>query len=105
MHISEVSENHHKTREIWESTVSTFFFKFIFALTFIIPVLLFPLTFAVLISIVWGLSLIVIISCYIAKSDKKKPYRVVMEHLLIAIFVILVTFFIGKWVSTFSNFS
>jgi VIT1/CCC1 family predicted Fe2+/Mn2+ transporter len=37
IHISEESENKHTTKEIWESTISTFFSKFIFALTFVIP--------------------------------------------------------------------
>ena len=35
IHISEESEKRHTEREIWESTLSKFFFKFIFALAFI----------------------------------------------------------------------
>ena len=34
IHISEESENKHTTREIWESTISTFLSKLIFAMIF-----------------------------------------------------------------------
>ena len=43
IHISEESENRHTTREIWEATMATFASKFVFALSFIVPVLLFEL--------------------------------------------------------------
>jgi len=101
MHISEESENHHKTKEIWESTFATLFSKFIFALTFVIPVLLFELSTAIIISIIWGLSLISIFSYYIAKKEKISTSRAVFEHLLITIAVIIITHYIGHWVATF----
>lgn len=43
IHISEESENKHTSKEIWQATLSTFIFKFIFASLFILPVLLAPL--------------------------------------------------------------
>jgi VIT1/CCC1 family predicted Fe2+/Mn2+ transporter len=98
IHISEEFENHHTTREIWESTITTFSSKFVFALTFIIPVLLLPLSTAVIVSVVWGLSLISLFSFYIAKQQKVKPYKVVIEHLVIAILVIAATHYIGDLV-------
>ena len=99
IHISEESENKHSSREVWESTISTFLFKFIFALIFIIPVLLFELFMAVTISIILGLLLISFFSFNIAKKQKEAPWKVVVEHLLIAILVIFVTYYIGNWVS------
>ena len=101
IHVSEESENKHTTKEIWESTASTFLSKFIFALTFIIPFLLFTLSIAIIVSIIWGLSLIAVFSYYMAKQQKVKPYRVVMEHLLIAILVIIVTHYLGDFVANF----
>jgi len=101
MHISEESENKHTAKEIWESTFATFLSKLIFALTFIIPILLLPLSTAIIVSIVWGLSLIMIFSYYIAKSEGIIPYKPVLEHLLIAIFVVAITHYIGDLVATF----
>ncbi|KYK24801.1 hypothetical protein AYK26_02890 [Euryarchaeota archaeon SM23-78] len=99
IHMSEEAENKHTPKEIWMSTISTFLFKFIFALTFVIPVLLFVLDTAIIVSVVWGLAALSVLSFNIAKDQKKKPWKVVGEHLLIAIIVIIITHFIGDWIS------
>ncbi len=95
MHVSEESENQHTTKEIWEATLSTFFSKFIFALTFAVPVLLLNLNAAMIISIIWGLLLITIFSFYLAKEQQVKSGRVVLEHLIIALVVIIATHYLG----------
>ena len=100
IHISEESENKHTEKEIWASTLSTFFTKFIFALTFVIPVILFPLSTAIIISVIWGLFIISIFSFKIASEQKKNPLIVVLEHLIISIIVIAATYYIGDWVNT-----
>jgi len=107
IHVSEESENKHTTKEIWQSTLSTFISKFVFALTFIVPVLYFKeLSEAILVSVIWGLFLIGIFSFSIAKKEKKKTWKVVLEHLLIALVVIIITHFVGDWISlTFSRLS
>ena len=99
IHISEEYENSHSHKEVWESTIVTFLSKFIFASTFIVPVLLLPLTHAVGVSIIWGLSLIVLFSCHMARMQGVCSYRVVVEHLVIAVLVVVVTHFLGVWVS------
>jgi len=99
IHISEESENKHNTKEIWESTISTFFSKLLFALTFIIPVLLFELLTAILVSVAWGLTILAILSLNIAKEQKTKPWKVITEHLIIAFAVIVITHFVGDFVS------
>ncbi len=100
IHISEESENRHTTKEIWQSTFSTLFSKFIFAMTFVIPILLFRLPIAVIISMVWGLSLLGLFSFYIAKEQRAKAWKVILEHEFIAIIVIVLTHFVGKWVAS-----
>ena len=100
MHVSE-EYNKQKTKQIWVSTISTFLAKFFFALTFVVPVLFFQLSTAVIIDIIWGLSLIGIFSYYIAKQEKARPINVIGEHVAIAIIVIILTRLIGGWISTF----
>lgn len=99
IHISEESENKHSTKEIWESTIATFLTKLIFASTFIVPVLLFQLTTAIVVSVIWGLSLMTIFSFYMAKQQNEKPWRVILEHFVIAFVVIIITHFVGDWIS------
>ena len=103
IHISEEAENKHTTKEIWEATVGTFISKFIFSSMFIVPVILLPLKIAVIVSIVWGLFLIGLFSFYMARQQKTKHYEVVGEHLGIAILVIVITHYVGIWVSNLSN--
>lgn len=102
IHISEESECKHSTKEIWESTISTFSSKFVFALTFIIPVLFLQLSTAIIVCVIWGLSLIAVFSYYIAKQQNVKPYKTILEHSIIAIIVIVVTHHIGEWIATFA---
>jgi vacuolar iron transporter family protein len=102
IHISEEAENKHSVQEIWASTIFTFLFKFIFALTFIVPLLLFELSTALIVSIIWGLSLLTIFSFYLAREQQTKAWKVVIEHLVIALLVIVITHYVGDWIdSTF----
>ncbi len=99
IHISEESESKHVKKEIWESTLSTFLAKFVFASTFIAPLLLFELATAIIVSVAWGLSLLGILSFFIAREQKVKPWKVIAEHLIIAVVVIVLTHYVGEWIS------
>ncbi len=100
IHLSEESENKHTPKEIWTSTLSTFLFKFITALTFVTPVLIFSLNLAIFASIIWGLLLLTLFSLRLAKEQKVKPFKIVFEHVSIAILVIILTHYTGKLIST-----
>lgn len=100
IHISEESENKHTTREIWESTFFTFVAKFVVALSFIVPLLLCPLSTAVIVSVVYGMTLLGIFSFFLAKQEGSMSWEVVGEHLIIAIVVIFLTHYVGDWIHT-----
>ena len=100
IHISEESHQAHTSKETWEATISTFFSKFLVALTFIIPVLFFPLSAAIFVAIVWGLLLIGVLSFYIAKQKNERAQKVIFEHLLVAILVVIVSHYIGDLTTT-----
>jgi len=99
IHISEEFENQHTTKEVWISTIYTFLSKFIFAMSFVIPVLLFQLQTAIIISIIWGLLLLCSFSFYISKEQKVNPLKVVGEHLIIALLVIIITHYVGDLIA------
>ncbi len=99
IHISEESQKTHTTRAVWESTISTFAAKFIFALTFLPPVFFASLDNAVWISIAWGLLVLTTISYWMAKDEGEKPFHVIGEHVGIAILVIFITHYVGDWVA------
>ena len=100
IHISEEFENEHTAKQIWIATIATFLSKFIFALTFIIPLLLFELPTAIMISIIWGLSVLCLLSYRIATEQKVNPWKVIAEHLVIVLVVIILTHYLGDWIAS-----
>jgi vacuolar iron transporter family protein len=102
IHLSEEARKN-TSKTVWTSTISTFLFKFIFALTFLVPILLIPLATAVKVCMVWGAILLGSLSYYIARREKASPSKVITEHLLIALIVIIATNYLGNWISTFAG--
>jgi len=99
IHVSEESENTHTTKEIWESTFSCLICKFIVASSFIVPVILIELKLAVYISIIYGLSLLSVLSYKIGKEQKTKTWTVILEHLIVAVIVIAIAYYIGYFIN------
>ena len=99
IHMSEESENRHSVREIWEATLATFVAKFVVALTFVVPILLFPLSTAIGLSVAWGLSLLSFFSFLMAREQKARAWKFILEHLLIALAVIFIAHFVGDLIS------
>ena len=98
IHLSEESEKRHTTWEIWESTLYTFAAKFLFTLSFIIPVLIFDLPKAVVVAAIWGLSALAMVSFIIARG-REKVWKSIAEHLIVALLVIALTHYTGEWIS------
>tara|TARA_Y100000310_G_C20663215_1_gene805963 strand:+ start:409 stop:870 length:462 start_codon:yes stop_codon:yes gene_type:complete len=97
VHISQetTTKNHHN---VWLATLSTFIVKFLFTLTFLIPVFLFSLQTAIIISIIYGLTILGILSYKIGRDN---PWYAVAEHLGIALLVIVATYFVGQGIALF----
>lgn len=85
IHLAKESEGNFSDHEIKQVTFFTFLYKFIFALSFLIPIMLLSMPLAIYISIAWGALILIILNYYIAKSNGKKPLKVIIEHLLIGV--------------------
>lgn len=102
MHLAEESDPSATTQHIWSATVSTFLAKFVFAISFAVPMLLLPLDAAVIASLLWGMLVIVVLSFFLARTQQASPLAIIAEHLGIAVLVVVLSHFIGIWVrSTF----
>ncbi len=98
MHISEEASK--KTpSEVRESTLATLMAKFFVGSTFVIPIVTLPLQTAVMVSIIWGLILITVLSYFIAIRDKNNPLWTVGEHVGLTLFIIFITHNIGVLIS------
>jgi VIT1/CCC1 family predicted Fe2+/Mn2+ transporter len=101
IHISEEAEGEHATKEVWEATLFAFSSKFGFTLTFVPPIVFLELSMAILVSIVWGLFLIVVLSLYTAKLQNKNVHRAIAEHLFVTVIVIIFAQYIGNLIHGF----
>ncbi|MFC1768753.1 hypothetical protein ACFLZX_03225 [Nanoarchaeota archaeon] len=98
IHISEESSNK-SHKGVWKATLSTFFAKMLFSLTFIVPIMMFDYPISVYVSIGWGFLLLGLLSYYIATMNKTNPIKVILEHLGIALVVVVLTHYIGDFIS------
>ncbi len=98
VHISEESDEDNSDQHVWESTFATFLSKLIFASTFMVPMLLFEYFTGLILSLVWGILSLSILSYLIAVQKKEKPISVIGEHLLIAVVVIVLTYLTGGFI-------
>jgi VIT1/CCC1 family predicted Fe2+/Mn2+ transporter len=98
IHLAEESKNSGPASHVWEATLATFAAKFVIAGTFAVPVLTRPLDQAVVISIVWGLLLLTALSFYVARAQAISPWKVIGEHVFIALCVVAITHVVGDWV-------
>ncbi|MGQ0667803.1 MAG: hypothetical protein ACT4O4_12295 [Nitrospiraceae bacterium] len=101
IHVSEESKNSGLTSQIWEATLATFVAKFVIAATFVIPVVVRPLDQAIVISVMWGLLLLTALSFVVARAQAISPWKVIGEHLIIALCVVAITHAVGDWVQGF----
>ena len=98
IHLAEESKNNGNVSEIWEATIATFVAKFLMALTFVVPVLLLPLEQAMVVSVVWGLTLLAGLSYFLARAQQISAWKVIAEHVVIGVSVIASTHYVGEWI-------
>ena len=99
IHLAEEADPNATQQHIWAATISTFITKFVFAVTFAVPVLLLPLWPAVLASVAWGIFVIAVLSYFIARAQQASPLAIIGEHVLIAMIVVFASHYIGAWVN------
>jgi len=79
----------------WMYIVSNFATRLGVMMLFIVLVSLLSLTYAIIVSIIVGLTMLAVMSYYIAVYQKVSPARAVVQHLGIAAVVILLSHFLG----------
>lgn len=99
IHLAEESDPETTHGHVWAATITTFVTKFVFSISFAIPLLLLPLATAVIASVVWGMCVIVVLSYFLARSQGESPLAIIVEHVGIAVLVVVLSHFIGVWVS------
>lgn len=101
IHISQEGNPDADPRSVWLATASTLVTKMLMALSFVLPVLLLELSTAIVVSVVWGLLVLTLLSLQLARERGVAPAPVVLEHLLIAVLVVVVTHYLGDAVARY----
>jgi hypothetical protein len=99
IHLAEEADPETDHGHVWAATVMTFLTKFVFSISFAVPLLLLPLGPAVIASVAWGLLVIVVLSFLLARTQDEPPLYIIGEHLGIAIAVVVLSHYIGVWVA------
>lgn len=102
IHVSQESSGA-DARSAWIAAGMTFAGKFLFAMSFLLPVLLLPLGAAVLVSVGWGLTLLTGFSWWIARQNDDDPKAVVGEHLAIAVVVLVGSQLVGMLIDSLTD--
>lgn len=99
IHLAEESDPGTDHEHVWSATIMTFVTKFVFSISFAVPLLLLPLGPAVAVSVAWGLLVIIVLSYFLAKSQNEPPLHIIGEHVGIAIAVVVLSHYIGVFVA------
>lgn len=87
-----------KPKVVMASTLYNFLTRVLIVFSFILIVALLPIDYAVIVSIIYGISLLAILTSFIAKENRVNPYNEVLKYVAIAILIIAVSNFIGMWI-------
>ena len=90
-----------KSEVVRANTFFNFLTRFFVILIFILLVEFLPTGYAIIFSIIWGISLLIVLSYSIAKEQKVNPYKAIFEHVAVAVAVIFVSNFLSEWILHF----
>jgi len=90
-----------KSEVVRASTFLNFITRFFVILIFILLVFFLPTGYAIIFSIVWGMSLLIALSYLIAKEQKVNPYSAIFWHVALAVSVIIISNFLSEWIMGF----
>jgi VIT1/CCC1 family predicted Fe2+/Mn2+ transporter len=90
-----------KSEVVRANTFFNFLTRFFVILIFILLVVFLPTGYAIIFSIIWGISLLIVLSYSIAKEQKVNPYKAIFEHVAVAVVVIFVSNFLSEWILHF----
>jgi vacuolar iron transporter family protein len=83
--------------EVWFSTFTNFAARLVISAVFIILVLLFPLSTAIIFSLVYGIAVLAGVSIIVAREKGRNPWLLSVEHIAVATVVVIASRSLGSW--------
>lgn len=97
IHIYQEAE-HLEAREAFRSTLTNFVTRLLVSLTFVLLILTLPVATAALVSVIWGVLLLVALSIVIARQRLVSAVSEIGKHLVAAGTVLFLSRTIGVWI-------
>ena len=85
-----------KGKQVWMGTILNYFVRLCISLFFVILLLVFPTFLASVLCVIIGLLLLALISYRIAKQRKTNPLMTIIEHVGLAIAVLVLSTVVGS---------
>jgi VIT1/CCC1 family predicted Fe2+/Mn2+ transporter len=102
IHVHQESECR-KPNEVRRITFDNFIARFLITMIFILFIFFISLNYAIILSIIVGLTIITILSYSIAKRQKINPYKEIFKHLVLAILVMFIGLVLRNILSGFAS--
>jgi predicted adenylyl cyclase CyaB len=103
MYMSKAAERGVSTGEAIRYASGTLIGKFLFPLTFIVPILIFGLNVGIIVDIGWGIFSLALLSAEQAIVEQDSIAKKVLKNTLLAIAIIVLSFIVGSLVSGLVN--
>lgn len=87
-------------RDAFRTTVTNFFVRLLLSISFIVILLLLPMSVAIYACTVWGFVLLSGLSWLLATARESRPIPEILKHAGVAVMVIAISKIIGDWVPT-----
>jgi vacuolar iron transporter family protein len=100
IHVYKESLTPESKADPWIFTITNFLTRLGVVMFFIALVLTLPLNISSVVAVVFGLTLLSVMSYYIGVQQKINPAKSVAEHLVIAIVVIIASHFLGQLIGS-----
>lgn len=100
IHVYQESERL-EDREAFKSTLTNVGTRMLVSLTFVLLVVALPIASAVVVSVIWGFSLLIALTYILARERRGNVAFEIAKHVSVALVVILVSKAIGMWISAY----
>lgn len=101
VYFSEKSRADSTQKECIVAMISAFLSKILFALSFLIPIIIFSdLHVGIAIDLIYGAILLIAVTYGMAREKKENMLKMISFHVILAIIVITISHFIGLWINS-----
>jgi hypothetical protein len=98
VHMYQESERFER-KDAFIGTLTNFGTRFVVCLSFVLIVAMIPKRFVVVGALAWGMSLLAILTCILARHRHVSALSEVAKHLGVAVSVIVVSTGVGQWIA------